>query len=70
VEKLSRNIATDKHCTHCTVKTYSNVAAVFTWLGLEPIELENLFAYLFVVSFMHVTCDVQIKSLAYGGVIW
>jgi hypothetical protein len=66
VEKLSLNIATDKHCT---VKTYSDVAAVFTWLGLEP-ELENLFAYLFAVSFMHVTCHVQIKSLAYGGVIW
>jgi hypothetical protein len=46
VEKLSLNIATDKHCT---VKTYSDVR-----LGLEP-ELENLFAYLFAVM-LHVRC--------------
>jgi hypothetical protein len=33
MERLSLNIAADKNCT---VETYSNVAAVFTWLGLEP----------------------------------
>jgi hypothetical protein len=33
MEKLSLKIATDKNCT---VETYSNVAALFTWLGLEP----------------------------------
>ena len=32
--------------------------------------LENLFAYLFTVSFMHFTCDDQTKFLACGGTIW
>jgi hypothetical protein len=35
---------------------------MFTWFGFEP-ELEYLFAYLFAVSFMHVTCLLQIKKL-------
>jgi hypothetical protein len=32
MEKLSLNIATEKNCT---VKSYSNLTAVFTWIGLE-----------------------------------
>jgi hypothetical protein len=32
MEKLSLNIAAEKNCT---VKSYSNLTAVFTWIGLE-----------------------------------
>jgi hypothetical protein len=32
MEKLSLKIAAEKNCT---VKSYSNLTAVFTWIGLE-----------------------------------
>jgi hypothetical protein len=32
MEKLSLNIAAEKNCT---VKSYCNLTAVFTWIGLE-----------------------------------
>jgi hypothetical protein len=65
MEKLSLNIAAEKNCT---VKSYCNLTAVFTWIGLELGW--KIYLHICSVSFMHVTCDDQTKSIECGGTIW
>jgi hypothetical protein len=54
MEKLLLNIAVKKNCT---VKLFQPHCSVH--LDRASTGLENLFAYLFTVSFMHVTCADQ-----------